>query len=281
MSKPTFTFPGKLGDTLMQWPVAAQFLRQKQVASDLWLDAGTCAPLVSLLSAQPFVDKVELKPGIDNYNCGGQPWHFNLKTSDFKGRAVYHMGFRNFPQRQITLETAESVNLPINIDRSELAAEPSLIVDSVETKNRVVLHGSPIFKHNRQTPQFWKFLSGIADELEEEFDELVFVGDDRDREMGLRTYPEWSSFDDHGDFLDLARLVGGSRLVIGVGSCVVALADCLKIPAVRVHDQIGAAPKVIWSGLGENQINEDEPSLRTEWPRFKDKWLRVSEVVSG
>ena len=288
MSETIMTAPGKLGDALMQWPVMYQWAQQTGKTFTAWMDEKTCAGLKNLFESQDCCDKVEFKPGIDNYQCGGQPFHFNLESSDFKDRTIYHMGYRSFPVRQLTLESAENAKLPIKLDRRKLAQEPSFIFTGIENKNRVILHGNPICPHSRTTPQFWKFLSGISKELEDEFDELVFVGSERDREMGMRAYGgetsadvcKWQQFDDGGDWLKLAQLVSGSRLVIACGSAVAALGGALKVPTIRVHDPIGGHSKNIWSNLSDNQLNDTEIELRKSWPEFKARWL-VKEAVSG
>src|SRR5689334_19709808 len=96
-----FTSPGKLGDAILSWPVAHQFLKDRKKSCTLWLDEHTCKPLVPLFEAQPCVEKVELKPGILKWSCGGQPWDFGLKTEDFNGHEIHHLGFRKMPSRQI------------------------------------------------------------------------------------------------------------------------------------------------------------------------------------
>ena len=114
-------------------------------------------------------------------------------------------------------------------------------------------------------------------ELESLFDDIVFVGSDRDREVASNTYPGWKAFDDGGDFLRLANLLASSRAMIGCGSAPIALAGAMKIPAIRVHDAVGNnAPKVIWDNLGENQLNDTEVGLRKSWPVWRDKCLLVT-----
>ena len=80
MSRTVFSCPGKLGDALMEYPVAYQWSKATGKKFSMWLDDGTLKPLVPLLEFQSCVDKVELKSGIENYSCGGQPWHWNLSA---------------------------------------------------------------------------------------------------------------------------------------------------------------------------------------------------------
>jgi hypothetical protein len=251
------------------------------------MDENSTKMVAPLFSAQPCVEAVEFKPGIESYHCGGQPWHFDLGSKDIpEGATIYHLGLRSFPVRQLTMQCLEDCKLPVTIEINKLATECSLFVDGADattklftpTVNRAVIHGQPVCTHNRQTPQLWKFLSGISDYLKSDFDEVVFVGSERDREVGERLYPDWKGFDDKGSFLELARLIQNSRLVIGTGSSVSALGGAMKVPTIRVHDPIGAHPKVIWSNLGDNQLNETEVELRESWPKFRDKILTGARV---
>jgi hypothetical protein len=236
----------------------------------LWLDEKTLKPLVPLFEAQPCVEKVELKSGITSYHMGGQPFDFGLKTSDHIDHEIYHLGFKAFPSRQITLETLK--NVPLNIDADRIAHDPSLFVGPVKQEDRVVLHGT-FASHHSGVPSFWRFLHDIQNDLPEK---RVFVGTVPERREARALYPTWDEFEDGGDFLELARLIQGSKLVIGTGSSVCALASVLHAPCVRVHDPIGEFAKVIWSGLGDNQLNETELSLRKLWPEWRDKWLTVA-----
>jgi ADP-heptose:LPS heptosyltransferase len=138
-----------------------------------------------------------------------------------------------------------------------------------------VLHGQTVYAHTKSSPGFWKFLRSVRGELARDFDEVVWVGSERDREVGKRLYPEWKDFDDHGSFLELAQLIAGSDLVVGVGSSVVALAGALKVPCVRVHDPIGDHAKRIWDNLAHNSINDTEVDLRKTWPTFRDEHLKA------
>jgi hypothetical protein len=274
MSETIFTFPGKCGDAIMQFPVAYHWAKQHDAKFTCWMDEKSCKMVAPLFAAQPCVEKVEFKSGIANYNCGGQPWHFDLNNSEFAGRNVYHLGFRSFPERQLTLESLERSNVPVLVDVATLAnTNPFEVPTSGEKVNRLVLHGQGVCPHTRATPNFWKFLAANRKEIVNLFDEIVFIGSPQDREVGSIAYPEWGSFDDVGDFLKLAELMVNSRAVIGCGSSSVALAGALKVPCIRVHDPIGEFPRRIWDSLGDNQLNDTEIGLRTSWPEWRDKWL--------
>lgn len=277
MSETVMTFPGKAGDAIHQWPVARQWAKQTGQKFTCWLDEKTCAPVATLFASQDCVEKVEFKPGIENYNCGGQPFHFNLPTSEFEGRQIFHLGMRKFPDRQLTLECFENSKVPVQYDAGELARTSMFHVEPIPSKGRrCVLHGQTVYAHTKSTPGFWKFLARIHEELAKDFDEVVWVGNSRDLEVGVRTYPKWGQFADGGSFLGLAQFIAGSHLVIGVGSSVVALAGALKVPCVRVHDPIGDHAKRIWDNLAANSINETEVSLRKTWPEFRDEHLKVT-----
>lgn len=267
-----FYMPGKCGDTLHQWPVAYWWARETGKQFEVWIDEPTSKMLEGLLAAQPCVSKVRLWNQSTNYTCGGQPWGGDFPTALHQEHSIRSLGLRGFPRRQLTLEALEGVALNIHVEPEALAETPSLIVPELPKAHRVVLHGMGICPHTRQTPGFWRFLAGIAEDLEQEFEEVVFVGSPDDREVGITTWPDWSQWSDGGDFLQLASYLQASRLMIGCGSAPVVLASLLKVPAIRVHDPLGNAPAVIWSNLGHNQRNATEDELRSLWLAFKETY---------
>jgi diadenosine tetraphosphatase ApaH/serine/threonine PP2A family protein phosphatase len=274
MSEVVMTFPGKCGDAIMQWPIAYWWAKQHGEKFTVWLDEKSCKLVAPLFAAQPCVEKVEFKDGIKSYQCGGQPWHFDLPAAEMSGRNIYHLGFRSFPERQLTLETQARCNVPMEVDIATLANTSSFEVPAPGEKvNRLVLHGQGVCPHSRTTPGFWKFLASIRKEIAERFDEVVFVGSPADLDVSRIAYPDWALFDDGGDFLKLAELMVNSRAFMGCGSSPAALAGALKVPCVRVHDPIGNAPKRLWDNLGDSQLNDTELGLRASWPEWRDKWL--------
>jgi ADP-heptose:LPS heptosyltransferase len=273
--KTVFSSPGKLGDALLQWPIAYQWSQLNRKHFDLWLDEKTCAPLVSLFASQECVDEVTLKSGIDHHRMGGQPWHFGLDTQDHQDLEVIHLGMRSFPEEQITLQTLKWV--PFSLDRHKLAKEPSLSVPH-EPADRLLLHGT--YASASGTPGFWRFLSQHWDELLKEFEDVGFIGSADEIARAREVYPEASGYPDGGDLAKTAQLMAGSRMVIGSGSSMVVLAGCLKIPCLRIHDPIGNYPKVLWSNLGKNQFNETERDLRRLWPEIKDECLSAKAVMA-
>lgn len=270
------TFPGKIGDALLQFPVAAWWAEKNSKPITLWLDENSLGKLKTLFEAQPCVEQVVMKPGIVNYSCGGQPWHFDVRTEDIVGHTLYHLGFRRFPERQITLQTAMDVGF--HVDTGALTQKPWLLVEPHEPRNRLILHGT-FQSHMTGVPHFWRWLRDTRHDLENRFDEIYFVGSPDERTRAQELYPDYKTYDDAGDFLELARFVAGSRMVAGTGSSVVALAGVLRVAAVRVHDPIGEAPKHIWSNLGENQINETEVALRKAWKPFADRWAPIESIA--
>jgi hypothetical protein len=287
MSETVFTFPGKCGDAIMQFPIAYWWSKQHGGKFTAWLDDGSCRMLVPLFEAQPCVESVKLIKGVKGYQCGGQPFHFDLPTLEYENRNIYHLGMRVFPQRQLTLECLATTKTGIEVPTEDLAETPCFeITEPVPKVNRLVVHGQGVCPHTKTTPGVWKFLASIRDEIPALFDEVVLVGSDRDRQVGKAAYPNWSDYDDGGDFLKLARLIQSSAAVIGCGSSIVALAGALKIPCIRVHDPISitqndpdGAPRRIWDNLGNNQMNETPAGLRIRWPEFRDKWLLKEEIV--
>jgi hypothetical protein len=271
-----FYFPGKAGDAILQWPVAYHWAKQNAQKIEVWLDRKSCQCLENLFRAQSIVADVRLFDHTKNYSCGGQPWQGDFTTADHIEHTIIPMGLHAFPQRQITMETLQ--NVPLHVDSKNFATEPVFERSGEAPLSRCVLHGT-FQTHMGAVPGFWRFLNRITPELEERFDEIAFVGSPDERERAHELYPKFQVFDDGNDFRRLAEFIDRAQLVIGAGSSVVALAGALKVPAIRVHDAIGEAPKVLWSNLGDNQMNEMEPDLRKLFTPFLEKWVPRAMVV--
>lgn len=271
--KMTMTSAGKLGDCIMQFPVAYWWHKETGKLYDFWLDIHTCKPLETLIAAQPGCESVLLREGIENWNAGGQPWHWDLKAEDHTERQFCHFGFRSFPTRQLTLQTMHDTHLNLAVDQITLANTPYFTVPDEPKQNRLLIHGMGICTHNRQTPKVWDFISRVRRDLEVDFAEIVFIGSPDDRAVGMAAYPEWKEYDDGGDFLKLGGYMNASRMVIGCGSAMAAFAGALCVPCIRVHDEIGGS-KTLWSNLGSNQLNATELELRSLWPEWRDQFIR-------
>jgi hypothetical protein len=211
LSSTVFSFPGKAGDSIHQWPVAWWWAKENGKRFTCWMDERSCKVVAPLFAAQPCVEKVEFKPGIEHYNCGGQPWHFDLPASEYENVEAHHLGLRNFPQRQLTLEALHASQLGLSVTQDQLAETPTIEAPGeVEgfsgPRTSASCTAKPSTRTPRGTPKFWTFISDIAPELSEMFHRLVFVGNDRDREVAKRTIP-MGDHDDHGSFLELAKLM--------------------------------------------------------------------------
>lgn len=277
-----FTMPGKMGDALLQWPVVRAWLDQRGQSCELWVDEKTCSGLVELFEAQPGVTGCKTIGGVENYRVGGQPFHMNIDHKQLEGRTVYHLGMRQFPQRQITQQALLDSRCGIN---DPLRWNPSLEAGGeVGSEDRLVLHGQAMCGHSQATPQFWKFYAGVRETCEEEFASISFVGSPDDLDVAhqfisrlpAESAAKYSLFRDGGSILRCAEHMQNSRAFIGCSSSMAALAGALGVPAIRVHDPIGDHPKAIWSNLGDNQVNDTEVGLRkTFW-----EWL-AQYVLEG
>ena len=76
MAETVFTFPGKAGDALHQWPIAYWWARENGKRFTCWMDERNTKIVAPLFAAQPCVEKVEFKPGVENY----QPRHPHVRS---------------------------------------------------------------------------------------------------------------------------------------------------------------------------------------------------------
>jgi len=95
--------------------------------------------------------------------------------------------------------------------------------------------------------------------LRDEFEKLVFIGSTEDLSIPKNMHDlQIMPFDDRGDLSKTAKLMSESRLVIGHGSSMVALAGILGVPSIRIHDTIGDFPMEVFSNLGPKHVNFGE-----------------------
>src|SRR5262245_11152508 len=76
---PVAYFPGKLGDAVLQWPVARAWARKTGKPIDCWIDK-TAKQLKPLLEFQPEVGEVKVTEQSKSWECGGQPWDGGFPT---------------------------------------------------------------------------------------------------------------------------------------------------------------------------------------------------------
>ena len=255
-----WTFPGKLGDSFHQWPIAYHWAKEQKQQIVVGLDRTTLQGAKSLFAAQKCVEEVILLDGIKAWNIGGQPWNFGFTGDDYKRwRGVVHLGFHFMPNEQLTYFVRKKFGPLIEVDDRTLEEEQSIYTGERKVQSRVLLHGQAKCPHTRKPPAFWGVLDEIAPMLER-FEQKVFIGLPQD--VPNQRPDGWTHFEDGGDWLTLARYMNNSALVIGVGSAPVALAGAMKVPCIRIHDTIGGQMDLdyrIWSNLGSNQINLYRP----------------------
>jgi len=93
------THAGKFGDMLYCLPIAAWLARQRG-AQIHWVLPECFGPfryISRLLMRQSLTSRVSLVPfKVENYDCGGQPYHFNPADYGYEGE-YYNLGFRHYP----------------------------------------------------------------------------------------------------------------------------------------------------------------------------------------
>lgn len=257
MKNVLFTMPGKIGDAFMQWPVAFHWAREQKQKINVGVDSRMLKHVAPLFGVQPCVDKTYLLDGIEHYMCGGQPFDFQMPPTAYKSwDEVFHLGHRGPPEKQLTLDVLDYIGF--DVDRTRLANDRTVFGSRIaKPKNRLLLHGMRYVQFQQILPFFWKALFESRELLEKEFEEIVFIGTRSDRMLADAC--GYKSFEDGGDFVKLVDYMQDSRLVLGCGSSMIALAGALKVPSIRIHDNAGAAeghlPPETFSNLGPHQWN--------------------------
>lgn len=271
--KTLWTFPGKIGDTLLQWPVAMHWALKHGEKIDVRISEGV-EPIGNLLASQSVVNDLKVATGrIISYNCGGQPWDFDYKPEDTtEYEQVFHCGFRRFPDKQITLFTRDALSLQEDLVDG-LFGYQTILAGQVDPKRRLVIHGRRISQSGGDC-LFWGVMKNLlANGIADRFDEIVAVGtrDERlDARSRLNVQSTWA---DNGDWSALALYLANSALLIDAGTGVAALAGAVGTPCIRIHDPIGLQPKTIWSNPQYNQLNFAEGELLSDIWNYIDTWV--------
>lgn len=247
-----WTFPGKIGDCFLQWPVCRRY--QDQIGEEFGVAVSEgLRPLVPLLSCQPGVKEVQVWPGVTNFNIGGQPWDFGGKNTAPGYSKVIHAGFRVMPTYTITQFVRDQLGMTIS--SQELGAQ-SLFVKERRTKDYCVIHGT-LKTYRGELPRLWPMVRATHIPIQTW---VVGTQAERDYAKGWINADPW---DDYGGWYTLANFINNARFVIGAGSSVAALAGSLGIPCARIHDDVSGLPAHVWSHPGPDQLNltEFKPEL--------------------
>jgi hypothetical protein len=250
-----FTFPGKIGDTFLSWPVAYHWARCHRRPIVVGLDRNLLAPLEPLFRAQSVVHDVILLDGIEHYRCGGQPYDFSFREEDYaRWTRVYHCGFPFHPDRQITRFVQRFVLAPCSDEA--LAEEKSLVGSHPQVRSPLcVLHGR-VATLAGNCPEYWRALAFALPLLRQRFARIVAVGSAEEcfaaEALGIDV------LDTHGSWIATVDLLQDAQLIFADASSVSHAAGCLKIPCIRVHDAPSGSyggPPSVWANLGRSQLN--------------------------
>lgn len=239
----TFTFPGRMGDILMSWPIVYQWYKKtgekfKIVTCEHW----GCPRVLDLLATQQCVADAEIWPHIINDDsCGGQPWHFNKLGMD----NIIHMGYRSRPDQQLTKYVLST--FPEKLDEMEALDKPSLFLGNCSNFNYCVFFAKP--------HQNWLTAIKLMLEASHLFDTIYVIGlpEDLSHIKKNAGNNHWRYIDrDRPNLIADAILIRDARAVITINSLVPTISNLMKIPTVVVHR---AQPFEIYSNTGPNQFN--------------------------
>jgi hypothetical protein len=269
MARVVATFPGKIGDLFMQWPVTRWYAK-KNGPIDLGIPP-FMAGVSFLMAQQEHVDGVYFteesvlrswKRDPPPYGIEDKPWR--------RWEKQLEMGFRDVPDTQLTLYIAKTMHL--DIPKGDLA-EPSIYVGERNVANYAVVNGT-FLSQTGESPPFWAALGNWYQYILKEFDKIYFVGSVSEMRAVKASDLPFEIFDDGGNLLLTAQLMRDARIVVGSSSAIAALGSAMGVPTIRVHDPIPGFDKSIWDSLLPNQLNyEMQPGDGVEVLKgFMETW---------
>ncbi len=253
--KVLFTVPGRLGDALFRLPIAYQYALEHKITVDICLDH-TLVCMIPLLQKQTWVRTVFYEAGIYRWDNGGQPYDFGGHP-DFKlWPQVYHLGYRNPPNGNLTMSSYRQSEVPLSPER-----EARLLVSScihcpadlpIRPPRDLCVHVSAGIDHSspntaRRNKDALATIMPVIDKLAFHFDKVLLVGrgdtDETRYLMGLG-HPKIRRFDDGGDLWVMTKQLCKS-ILIGTYSSMWALATIANLPQVVIMDQLYYTPDKI------------------------------------
>jgi hypothetical protein len=240
-----FTFPGKMGDCLHQWPVARAWAAEHDQQISVGIDRSV-RPIADLLRSQACVKEVIELEGVSGYDVGGQPFDFGWGTEPRGWDEVFHLGFREFPEKGLLRATYDL--LPLRTSFDEIANVPSVEPFwsgvSDESSRTCVLHGT------KTRPRYYASLIRATPILSRAFSRIFWAGSPSD-------WPFRSAW--NGPPPEMGRVIQEMKtcaLVFGCSSSIVSLANAMKAPCLRVGEPT-LLPDSVWRNTGPRQWNVD------------------------
>jgi len=248
-SRVLFTFPGKIGDALHQWPIARQWAEENDTQIEVGLSA-KIQPLAGLLLKQPYVSRLHLLPGITSDDVGGQPWDFGWKADKKEWDEVFHLGFRDFPREGLMRHVYERAGVPLKASFEDVWSQPSIEPFWVGPVGNLpcVLHG------NKARPSYYKALVKCLPVISKTFDPLCWAG-------SADEWPLGADFKGNGLPLEtVAEHIAHCALVFAASSSIAALAGAQGAPCLRIGEP-HLIPQAIWDNPTSMQYQTSGDAL--------------------
>jgi hypothetical protein len=217
MSLIAVSHPGKIGDMLWALPTVKELSRLYNCKVDFYTSS-YCAPAVPLLQCQSYINKVIIPENyvIEKMDMGIQPRV--MPTNGFY-ESVFHLGFRNVPDKSIPEFIAESYGLPSITGKNISYEYMSDIPEIIKNKKYISLasRGFTTF-----TDLFLEFIS-LSD-----FPVVIIGSQGQYIGKGIDlTYL---------DFEQMTAVIANCVAFIGLMSAPLVIADGFNIPKIIVHD---------------------------------------------
>lgn len=262
------TFPGKMGDLFMQWPVSRAYARKRGIKIDLGMPL-SLSPTHRVMLRQEEVDHIYYMPEVFERSWKRDPPSMGISAEPWRRwDTQLEMGFRDMPDDQITHYIAKCLEVPL-----EDLEHPDIIIGEKNQKNYCVISGS-LNDQFKKSPPFWGILREWIDFMEKEFDYIYFVGTAAEMDAIKAVELPITIFDDGGDLFRTAELMNDSRLVFGSSSMIAALGGAMGLNTIRVHEDIAPLEKKVWDFLLPNQLNyrpEDGDGVEV-LQKYMERW---------
>jgi len=273
--KVSVTFPGKLGDLIYTLPCVIQ-IKKKFDCQITYVTSNKCESLIRLLEEQDYIDKVKIDESyqVESEDCGCQPWKM---SDDAESDVTYHLGYRreiitrwNYKRHLIDvpfdiMDECYGISLDRVKDKQYLSAGKSTY------SNLVIFHGIGETISQLMDQKTRIYMMSKWEDIIKSIDEGVEI---------ISKSDESSMFDFLGkkittpfDMLSVAKIISGSKLLIGCQSVCAAIENGLNHPRLILNTFENAVPTC--DNFVMFSISE---KLNNILPRLKNKFSFIKTV---
>jgi ADP-heptose:LPS heptosyltransferase len=207
--------PGKIGDALYTLPTIRELSKIHNCKVDFYTSEH-CRPIKEFMKIHGPINECIIPNDyiIERYDMGIQPWLMPIDENKYE--KVYHLGFRQVPDKSLPEFIAETAGLDRNIGSNIQYNYSYSLLDTVENYIIIAPRGETSYSY---------IFKGVIDYYESKNIKCYIVGGQGDYFGKGIDYT-------HLDFNGMANLIADAKFYLGIMSAPLVIANGFNIPKI-------------------------------------------------